>query len=272
MDEDGHGAGLEAIGPCAPLVEHALHPLQLDEVVARPSGAQLTRAALARPLRRRRPDRRHRSVPATPCAPGRLRCRCRGAPAGPPGPSRRTRSSSAPFSFRAASRPAPAGRQAGDLVDERLLAVAQLVGCDRGRQQAHAAVDVVADPAWGDDAVGRLGRRQPADRESVALVDVRHRQRRPDHARKRGHVLELLQRAIGADRLEQLLISEHPRGNPHVPPARLPGSPRGSRPAVEAPSSSVGEARGRDVYTSGPRLRMTRARQVSSSSHMPSRW
>src|SRR5436190_23039239 len=67
---------------------------------------------------------------------------------------------------------------ARDLMHERRPPVAELVDVERKREQPHAAVDVVADSTRRDDAVGELHRGQPADREPVTLVDVRHRDRR----------------------------------------------------------------------------------------------
>jgi hypothetical protein len=85
--------------------------------------------------------------------------------------------------------PAAHRHAAGDLAHERLALRAELRCAQRQRQQAYAAVDVIAHPAGGDHAVGRGGRRHAADREAVALMDVRHRQRRPHDARQRGDVL-----------------------------------------------------------------------------------
>ena len=109
-------------------------------------------------------------------------------------------------------------RAARDLVDERLAAVAELGLGQRQGEQPHAAVDVVADPAGRDDAVGQLGGGDPADREPVALVDVRHREGRADDARQGGDVLELLEREVALDLGEELGVGEHPRGDAHVVP------------------------------------------------------
>ena len=115
---------------------------------------------------------------------------------------------------------AHAGRhRARELVDERLPAPVQLRLGERQREQADAAVDVVADAAGGDDAVRRLERGDAADREAVALVDVRHRQRGPDDAGQRGDVRELLEREVLPDRVEQLGVREDARRNAHVRPS-----------------------------------------------------
>ena len=155
------------------------------------------------------------------------------------GPSRRTASSSAPSQRqrrpRGRRRPAPAR----DLVDERLLAGASSSAVNGPDQQAHAAVDVVADPARRDDAVGGLGRRKPADREAVALVDVRHRHRRLDDAGQRGDVLELLQRAVVADRVEDLAIGEHARAGTRMSAALGAGISHRVSSSCRAPSSPL---------------------------------
>jgi hypothetical protein len=87
----------------------------------------------------------------------------------------------------------PGGNRARDLVHQRRPSFAQLRFVERQGQQPHTAVDVVADAAWRDHSVRRLGRGDPANGKAVALVDVGHRQRRPRHAGERADVLELLQ-------------------------------------------------------------------------------
>ena len=130
VDEDGHGAGLEAKGLRAPFVEHALDPLHLDEVVSRPHGSELTRAPLARPLG---DGVRVGAVEPSPRL-GVLQV-VFGADAAELQQGRRALAQD-PVELGAVQLQGrlAAGarrRQAGDLVDERLLAVAQVVGCDR---------------------------------------------------------------------------------------------------------------------------------------------
>jgi hypothetical protein len=48
-------------------------------------------------------------------------------------------------------------------VHERLSAAAQLRLVERECEQANAAVDVVSDSSWGDDAVRELDGRDAAD-------------------------------------------------------------------------------------------------------------
>ena len=110
------------------------------------------------------------------------------------------------------------GDGARELVHERLDPVSELVRVERKREQSHAAVDVVADAAGGDHAVRELRRCHASDREAVPLVDVGHRERRVDDPRERRDVLELLQRPVAADRVEEHVVREHPRRNAHVRP------------------------------------------------------
>jgi hypothetical protein len=119
-----------------------------------------------------------------------------------------------------------------DLVHQRLDARPALIGAQRQREQPNTAVDVVADSARRDHPVRRLGRRDPADREPVPLVDVGHRQRGIDDAGQRRHVAQLLERAVVADLAQQLGVGEHPRRDTH---AR--DRPRGQLPqrVVDAP-------------------------------------
>ena len=137
------------------------------------------------------------------------------------GPSRSTRSSSRSRNGWRAVTPRPGRHAPGDLVDERLLARAEVVGGQRQHEQPDATVDVVSHAAGRDDACPSFRRRDPADREAVALVDVRHREGGVDDARQAGHVLELLERAVVADRGQELLVREHARGHAHVSPGRL---------------------------------------------------
>jgi hypothetical protein len=101
-------------------------------------------------------------------------------------------------------------------VHERLAAATELALRDRQRQQAYAAVDVVADAAGRDDTIGELRGGDASDRKTVALVDVRHRKGRLDDARKRGDILELLERPVADDGLEELLVGEHASRHAHV--------------------------------------------------------
>src|SRR3989338_562957 len=84
-------------------------------------------------------------------------------------------------------------------------------------QEAHAAIDVVADAARRDDPAG-LGsnRRAPADRKAVALVRVGHRKRVLLYARQGRHVHELFERAVAEDLLEHFLRCVDARGHAHV--------------------------------------------------------
>ena len=108
------------------------------------------------------------------------------------------------------------GDRARELVHQLLLALAELGRAQRQGEQAHAAVDVVADAAWRDDAIGKRGRGHGADGKAVALVDIGHRDRGVDDAGKRRHVLQLLQRVVPGYRIEQLAVGEDPCRHAHV--------------------------------------------------------
>ena len=72
--------------------------------------------------------------------------------------------------------------------------------------EADAAVDVVADAAGRDDAaLGRVGRRDAADAEAVAPVDVRHRQAGALDAGQHRDVRDLVGGLILADRCSSSL-------------------------------------------------------------------
>ena len=199
-------------------VDQLLDALDLDEVVARADRAELAGAPLARP---------RRDVPGVGALEaalglGRADVVVAADPAlldEPPRPLLEHR-----VELGAAQRERPALARAGghaprDRLDERAAAAGvELAVRERGREQPHAAVDVVADAAGGDDAVRRRGRGQAADREAVALVDVGHRDRGLDDPRQRRDVLQLLERAVGADRGEQVGVGEHARGHAHVLP------------------------------------------------------
>ncbi len=83
-------------------------------------------------------------------------------------------------------------------------AAAQLVALEPARQQAHAAVDVVADAAGRQHALLGVERGHAADREAVAPVDVRHGDRVADDAGQVGDVDHLLGAAVVADVGDQI--------------------------------------------------------------------
>ena len=68
-----------------------------------------------------------------------------------------------------------------------------------GADQTHAAVDVETDAARRDDARGVVGGANTADRESVALVNVRHSQTGADDSRERRHVGRLFEGFVLGD-------------------------------------------------------------------------
>ncbi|MEX2613526.1 MAG: hypothetical protein WD380_08100, partial [Gaiellaceae bacterium] len=195
-------------------VEDARDPLKLDEVVARAGRTELPRSALVRPAG----DGRRIGPGETP---ERLRAVEVVLPADATGDERAWSVAQDGVEIGLPKRLSHVLSRAGrdrtrELVHERLPAAAELGLRDRKRKEAHPAVDVVSDAAGRDDPVGELHRSDASDREAVALVDIRHRQRCLDDARKRRDVLELLERPVPDDRLEQLAIGEHSRRHAHV--------------------------------------------------------
>src|SRR5213079_2105108 len=95
-----------------------------------------------------------------------------------------------------------------------------VVGHERGAQQAHAAVDVEADAAGRDRALLRVDRGHPADREAVAPVDVGHGERVADDPGQVRHVRDLLERRIVAQLRHELLARVDPAGHAHTALAR----------------------------------------------------
>jgi hypothetical protein len=70
---------------------------------------------------------------------------------------------------------------------------------ERNVVAAHAAVDVVADPAGREDARLHLHGGDTAGRETVAAVGVRHGDRISNDPRQMGDVGGLFERAVGLD-------------------------------------------------------------------------
>ena len=99
------------------------------------------------------------------------------------------------------------GDAAHELVHERLEPRAHVVELELRAHQSHATVDVEADAARRDDAVGLIHGRHAADGEPVAPVDVRHRDARGDDAGERGHVRDLLER-LDPGAFDALLLYE----------------------------------------------------------------
>ena len=83
-------------------------------------------------------------------------------------------------------------------------------------QQPDTAVDVEAHTAGRDDAVLHAGRRDAADREAVAPVDVGHRHRGADYAREKRDVGDLLHRPIFLDLGHQPLAGEYDARDAHA--------------------------------------------------------
>ncbi len=104
----------------------------------------------------------------------------------------------------------------GEVVEVRL----DLVGVQVGGEQTHAAVDVVADAARRDHAVGQAGR-DAADGKAVALMHVGHGDGVADNAGQRGGVDQLLDALIGQRFFQQRLAGVDAGGHAHVGAVRL---------------------------------------------------
>ena len=197
------------------LVEHRVDALQLDEVVARADRPELTGAPLAGPLG----DGGGVGARQAATRLGGLQVVVRADAVLIDERARALRQQPVERRGLEPQAAAPAGARrdpAGDLVHERLATVAELVGLQAEREQPHAAVDVVADPARRDDAVRHGRRDHAAHREAVPLVDVRHRERRVDDPGQCRRVLQLLEGAVVRDRGEELFVCEDARGHAHV--------------------------------------------------------
>ena len=194
-------------------VRDALH---LDEVVAGADGAQLTGAALPGALG-------HGGRVGSGKAAARLRALDVVAGSDPSLDERAWTFAQhavevGPLEAQLSGLAHPGRDRARELVHEGLPAPVQLRLGERKREQADAAVDVVADAAGGHDPVRHLERGDAPDREAVALVDVRHRQGGADDAWERRDVRELLEREVLPDRVEELGVREDARRNAHAGP------------------------------------------------------
>ena len=213
MDQHGQASLAQPEGLRAGRIEDALDPLQLDEVVPCTERSELARPASVRTLGD------HRRVGARQAAArlGAIEVLLATEPTGDQS-ARPVREHLVQLLARQPERPVLSRTRRDrprELVNERLAPLPKLDFRQGQDEQANPAVDVVADAARRDDPVRQRRRRDPADREPVALVDVGHRERRLDHSRQRRDVRELLQRPVARDRVEQLGVGEDPRRNPH---------------------------------------------------------
>jgi hypothetical protein len=115
---------------------------------------------------------------------------------------------------------AGASRAARHLAEHLLHQLAQarldVLPAEAGSQEPDAAVDVEAHASRRHDAAGHVRRRHAADGEPVALVEIRHRQARPDDARQHRHVHGLIERPIPDDVLEDRPAGEHHHAGAHA--------------------------------------------------------
>ena len=196
-------------------VEDPLHPLDLDEVVPGADRAHLAGAAKAGSLR----DRARISAGD---AAGRLGALEVVLGADPelgdeePGAFGEQPVEMRAFEVELSALSRPRRDLPRDIVHERLPPAPELLPGEGQREQPDATVDVVADPPGRDDAVRNRSGCDASDREPVALVDVGHRAGCLDDSRQHGDVLELLERAIAEDPVQQLLVGKEPGRHQHA--------------------------------------------------------
>ena len=191
MDEHRQQALLETHDARRRGVEDLVDHLDLDEVVAGSEGADLGPPTIARPPT----DGREVGAVEKPALLGSRDVRLR-PPAAASGPLATLAAGALKLAVfephrAAGADTARAGRvERGGEVRHVLLHIGE---AHIGREQADAAVDVVADGARRDHAARQLGGGDAADRESVPLVDVGHDQNVTDHPGERRRVDRLLE-------------------------------------------------------------------------------
>jgi len=99
------------------------------------------------------------------------------------------------------------------------LVVGQAVG-DPAGEQSHAAIDVVTDRPGRDHTIRRPGGRHAANRESVALMDIRHDVDVAYQAWKSRRIDSLIHGLVAQGVFKQRLIGKKADGNAHVLPVR----------------------------------------------------
>jgi hypothetical protein len=110
------------------------------------------------------------------------------------------------FGMTECDRPSSAGATRDiteDLIHQLPYAWPCLIGMHGGPHQPHAAIDIETYAAGGNDAGRPISRRYSADRETVALVKVRHSKAWADNAGEHGYVHCLFQRSVLANVIEQ---------------------------------------------------------------------
>src|SRR5262245_6166320 len=90
----------------------------------------------------------------------------------------------------------------------------------------HAAVNVIADSAWGNySTIAWIRRRHATDREAIAPVNVRHGQTRFLNTRQRGDVGNLLWRLVAANLIDQVFVRVDQAVDAHSRFVRLRNAP-----------------------------------------------
>ena len=217
MDLDRDGARQEAERLGGRLVVDLRHAVHLEEVVAAPQRADLVGAA--EPGARRHGPGIGGGEPAALLAA--LDVVRRGREAAPRRPARPLREHLVELGVGergdGVARADAGGDVAVELGGDRVPARADHLRVERGRHEAHAAVDVVADAARRHGPALRVHRGDAADGEAVAPVDVGHREREAEDAGEVRDVRDLLQgRVVGRRRADGV----HAAGHLHAPLAR----------------------------------------------------
>src|SRR5215510_8509009 len=102
------------------------------------------------------------------------------------------------------------------LVQQGLELRPSLLLCPRRCQQTNAAVDIEADTAGRNDSLLKIGSRNAADTESIALVRIGHSQGTPSPTRQRGNIGYLIERLVFFDLGNQRLVGVNQTFNPHL--------------------------------------------------------
>jgi hypothetical protein len=224
VDHDGDAAGAEGEAARGLLVEDLVHRLDLDEVVARPQGAELGGS----PLQRLGRD-------AAGIGPGEAPALFRALQVGPvavspvhhpAGTLQQHRLQLAVLQGEGAAGAHTAGDGGEESVQQRLQLRQEFRLAQGGHEKPHAAGDVVPHSSRGEDALFGVEGGHAADGKAVSPVDVRHGDALPHDARQGCHVHNLGEGVFLKDGLQDVLVREEQPGDAHV----LPGAP-GQGPA-----------------------------------------
>ena len=149
-----------------------------------------------------------------------------------------------------AAAPGAARDHRGELVHHLAQDWGQLVPAQVGGEQSDAARDVETHPARRHNTTaGDVGRGDPADREPVTPVHIRHRIRRRHDARQFRDIAHLLQRTVRGRVRDQRPRREHHARHPHPP------VPRDDKPVRRFRDDLHGRSTSSHEGSTGPSLR-----------------